>query len=49
MTFLVHDDQHEMIETAIIKAKSMGLAVSDINENGNANAIAAICTVFVNG
>lgn len=49
MTFLVHDDQHEMVETAIIKAKSMGLAVSDINENANANALAAICTAFVNG
>jgi len=47
MTFTVHDSQHVDVERAIALARDLGGAVSDVNENGNGNALAFICATFV--
>lgn len=49
MTFTVHDEQHEEIETAIAKAKEMGGGESAVNENSNGNSLAWICERFNRG
>ena len=49
MTFTVHDEQHELIEEAIAKAKKSGGGDSSVNENSNGNAIAFICKAYING
>lgn len=49
ITFTVHDEQFEEIMAAIGKAKSEGYGVSVVNENSNANAIAAVCARFNRG
>jgi ParB-like chromosome segregation protein Spo0J len=46
ITFIVHDDQHEVIERALSRAKREGLGASDLNENSNGNALAAICSAY---
>jgi hypothetical protein len=46
MTFTVHDSQFEAIEAALKKAKEAGGGKSDVNENSNGNALAAICEAF---
>jgi ParB-like chromosome segregation protein Spo0J len=46
MTFTLHDTQYEAVEAAIKKAKDVGGGKSDVNENSNGNALAAICEAF---
>ena len=46
MTFTVHDSQFEAIEAALKKATEAGGGKSDVNENSNGNALAAICEAF---
>ena len=47
MTFTLHDDQAETVKRAIAAAKDMGPFVDTGNENGNGNALARICEVFI--
>lgn len=49
MTFTVHDEQFEQIESALAKAKEQGGGDSLVNENSNGNALAFICTRFDRG
>ena len=49
MTFTVHDEQFEIIEEAVARAKSEGGGTSDVNENSNGNALAWICARFCLG
>jgi len=49
MAFLLHDRQAETVKAAVDKAKQSGASESDVNENGNANALAYICACFLNG
>lgn len=49
MTFVVHDQQHDEIERALSRAKQDGLGDSDINQNTNGNALAAICGAYLRG
>jgi hypothetical protein len=49
MAFMVHDDQKLVIDDAITKAKTNPCYDTGINENSNANALAYICEVFING
>jgi ParB-like chromosome segregation protein Spo0J len=49
MTFTVHDSQHELVESAIAKAKQGGGDSSDLNENSNGNALAFICKAYLDG
>jgi len=46
-TFTMHNDQVEIVDAAIDDAKAKGLGLSAINENGNGNAIFAICRHFI--
>jgi hypothetical protein len=46
MTFTLHDSQVEQINDALKVAKGMG-AFDTENENGNGNALARVCEVFV--
>lgn len=45
-TFTLHDEQAEEVDRAISKAKELGLDSHPINENGNGNALAAICQEY---
>ncbi len=47
MTFTLHDEQAETVEAALAVARSMGAFVGQINENGNGNALARICELFL--
>ena len=47
MTFTLHDEQVEYVETATSIAKKMGAFVNSPNENGNGNALARVCEMFV--
>lgn len=49
MTFTVHDEQFEEVESAMRKAKEEGGGESAVNENGNGNALAWICGRFNRG
>ena len=49
MTFTLHDEQAEEINTAISKAKGEGGAQSSVNENSNGNALAFIAERFNRG
>lgn len=46
MTFTLHDEQAEEVQSAIEKAKEMGFGESSVNENRNGNALAFICQSF---
>jgi hypothetical protein len=43
MTFTLHDEQVEVVKSAVEKAKHAGHGESAVNENSNGNALAAIC------
>lgn len=45
-TFTLHDEQAEEVDRAIAKAKELGLDNHPVNQNGNGNALAAICQEF---
>lgn len=47
MTFTVSDEQAEQVKRALDKAKHMGAFVDTGNENGNGNALARVCEVFL--
>ena len=47
MAFILHDEQVEIVKAAIEIAKEMGEFVDTGNENGNGNALARICELFV--
>lgn len=46
VTFTLHDEQWEELETALKAAKALGHNESAVNENSNGNAIAFICYQF---
>jgi len=46
MSFMLHDEQMEEVESAIAQAKQMGHGDSAVNENSNGNALAFICSTF---
>lgn len=48
LTFTLSDAQADMVKEAIAKAKSMGAFDESVNENSNGNALARICSVFLN-
>jgi ParB family transcriptional regulator, chromosome partitioning protein len=47
MTFTLHDEQVEQVKAAMETARSMGAFVDSPNENGNGNALARACEMFV--
>ena len=48
-TFTLHDEQAELIETAMAKAKLDPRIDTGVNENSNGNAIAWICDQWLKG
>lgn len=46
MTFTLADEQAKIVKDAIRKAQGEGLGKSEVNENSNGNALAAICEAF---
>ena len=48
-TFTLHDEQAQLIEDAISKAKSDPRIDTGLNENSNGNAIAWVCEQFLGG
>ena len=48
-TFTLHDEQAQLIEDAISKAKSDPRIDTGLNENSNGNAIAWVCEQFLRG
>jgi ParB family chromosome partitioning protein len=49
MTFTLHDSQVAIVKDAIKKANSAGDFKDSPNENGNGNALAAVCEAYLNG
>lgn len=49
VTFNLHEQQNEVVQQAIKKAKSEGGGKSDVNENSNGNSIFYICERFLDG
>jgi ParB-like chromosome segregation protein Spo0J len=49
MTFILHDEQAEIVKTSLEKAKKMGKFLNTTNENSNGNALARICELFLGG
>lgn len=47
MTFTVHDTQADTVREALTSARSAGGGVSDVNENGNGNALAYVCAAYL--
>lgn len=47
MTFTLHDTQAESVESALKAAKAIGPFIDSPNENGNGNALARICEIFL--
>lgn len=46
MTFTLHRDQAMTVRAAVEAAKDAGRGTSDLNENSNGNALAAICEAY---
>jgi len=46
MTFTLHDEQAEVVNAAMDKAKSQGPFVDSPNENSNGNALARVAEAF---
>lgn len=49
MTFTLSNDQADIINAAIEKAKSMGPLIDELNSNENGCAIARVAEIFTNG
>lgn len=49
MTFTLHDSQAETVKRALEVARGMGDFAGSENENGNGNALARVCEVFLQG
>lgn len=47
-TFTLHDEQANLVDDAILKAKTSPLIDTGLNENSNGNAIAFICEQWLN-
>lgn len=47
MTFTLSDEQAEQVRAALERARSIGSFVDTGNENGNGNALARVCEVFL--
>lgn len=47
VTFILHDDQHSLLEKALNIAKENGGDLSEINDNTNGNKIAWICNEII--
>ena len=47
ITFTLHDDQAEQVREAMDIARGMGEFVDSPNENGNGNALARVCELFI--
>lgn len=47
MTFTLHDEQAEQVKRSLDVAKAMGDFIGSDNENGNGNALARICEIFM--
>lgn len=47
MAFILHDDQAEIVRSALDMAKNMGFFVDTGNENSNGNALARVCELFI--
>jgi ParB-like chromosome segregation protein Spo0J len=48
-TFTLHDEQAEVVENAITLARTNSLADTGLNENTNGNALALICSEWLEG
>jgi ParB-like chromosome segregation protein Spo0J len=48
-TFTLHDEQAEVVENAITLARTNPLADTGLNENTNGNALALICSEWLEG
>lgn len=48
-TFTLHDEQAQIIDDAILKAKTNPCIDTGLNENSNGNAVAWICEQWLNG
>lgn len=46
-TFMLHDEQAEIVERALAVAKAMGPFVDSPNDNSNGNALARVCETFL--
>jgi ParB family chromosome partitioning protein len=46
-TFTLHDDQADQVDRALALAKQMGEFDTRLNENGNGNALARVCELFI--
>ena len=49
MTFTLHDDQAATVQRAVDRAQAMGAFGDTGNENGNGNALARVCEMFLTG
>lgn len=47
ITFTLHDEQAEHVNTAISISKKMGAFVDTGNENSNGNALSRVCELFI--
>lgn len=47
MTFTLHDEQAEQVRRALEAARELGPFVDALNENGNGNALARVCEIFL--
>lgn len=47
MTFTLHETQAEVVRAALAKAKADGITASEVNENSNGNALAALSEAYL--
>jgi ParB-like chromosome segregation protein Spo0J len=47
MSFLLHDEQAEVVREALERAKALGEFLDTGNENSNGNALARVCEIFL--
>jgi len=47
VTFTLHDEQHATLERALAAAKALGHFDDSPNDNGNGNALARVCEIFL--
>ena len=48
-TFTLHDEQADIVDDAIVLARTNPLADTGLNDNTNGNALALICKEWLNG
>ena len=47
VTFTLHDEQHEIVQSAVTLARTSPIVDTGLNDNSNGNAIALICTEWL--